>query len=206
MLMPDAPSFAAKPAPQTMVGAFCPAPLLSKQVAPAGNCAAQLPVAVIAQLASLVVPTRLHVAVVGVPSPMHFAVHVEPTVMAQLVSQLALATLVNGTPVQRIGVQVPDGSDQEPLMVSHKAEGLPVEAPVQVAVHCVWFVQPAVGHAAPSGVVAGTPVQVFVGCCVTGQAVPGAVVYTPSVEQVADTVPPIEQEVTQTKPGSWLRH
>jgi hypothetical protein len=105
MLMPETPSFAVNPAPQTtLVWAAVAGPSMSVQVAPEGYSAAQLPVVVIAQLAS-VVPTRVHVAVVAVPEPIHFAVQVEPTVMAQLVSQLALATLTRGTPMQRTASQ-----------------------------------------------------------------------------------------------------
>lgn len=58
-----------------------------------------------------------------------------------------------------LGVQVPLGADHVPVMVLHTAKGAPVAAPVQVAVHCVWLVQPPAGQAAPCGVVAGTPVQ-----------------------------------------------
>lgn len=122
--------------------------------------------------------------------------------MAQLVSQLALATFNCGTPTHRIGVQKPVGVDQFPVAVLHAEKGEPVAAPVQVAVHCVWLLQPLDGHAAFSGVVEGTPEHGFVACFVTGQAVPDAIVHVPVVEQVADTVPPVEQGATHTKPGS----
>jgi hypothetical protein len=65
----------------------------------------QLPVVVMAQLASVVVPILLQVAVVGVPAPTQLAVQVAPTVMAQLVGHLALATFVRGTPTQRTAPQ-----------------------------------------------------------------------------------------------------
>jgi hypothetical protein len=55
-----------------------------------------------------------------------------------------------------LGVQLPAGVDQAPLVVSHTAYGEPVVSPEHVAVHCVWLVQPALGQAAPSGVVEGT--------------------------------------------------
>jgi hypothetical protein len=61
-----------------------------------------------------------------------------------------------------LGVQEPIGADQFPVAVLHAEKGEPVAAPVQVAVHCVWLLQPLDGHAAFSGVVEGTPKHGFV--------------------------------------------
>jgi hypothetical protein len=49
-------------------------------------------------------------------------------------------------------------------------------------------------------------VHIFSRCCVAGQLAPAATLYAPDDEQVAETVPPVEQVPTQVKPGAWLAH
>jgi hypothetical protein len=43
-------------------------------------------------------------------------------------------------------------------------------------------------------------------CCAAGHVVPAATVYAPDFEQVAETVPPVEQIPMQVKPGAWFAH
>lgn len=89
MLLPAAEVFEANPKPQT--NASCPeaAPFVLLHVAFVGNPEAQLPGVVTAQLAVVVPVTRVQLAMVAWPAPTQVAVQVEPTVVPQLVAQLA---------------------------------------------------------------------------------------------------------------------
>jgi hypothetical protein len=94
-----------KSAPHTTGSWSGASPFVSLHFAVVGKPAAQLPVAVMTQLAVVVPSTRVQVAVVCVPDEAQLAVQVEPTVVPQSVAQYALATLVRGTPRQRTARQ-----------------------------------------------------------------------------------------------------